>query len=76
MSMPALDVVVACPMARVLARSGWYVSRQAGSHAVYKHPQRSGRVILAMHRGDIPIGTLQSILDQAGLTSDELRRLL
>lgn len=33
-------------------------------------------VIVAMHPGDVPIGTLASTLRQAGLTADELRALL
>jgi len=43
--------------------------RQSGSHAVFKHPQRSGRVIVPMHPGDIPKGTLNDILKKAGLKS-------
>jgi predicted RNA binding protein YcfA (HicA-like mRNA interferase family) len=33
-------------------------------------------VIVASHSGNVPIGTLASILKQAGMTADELRAAL
>ena len=45
---------------------GWIKDRQKGSHAVYKHPQRNGRIIVPMHLGDLPKGTLNDILKKAG----------
>jgi len=33
-------------------------------------------VIVASHPGNVPIGTLASILKQAGMTADELRASL
>lgn len=42
-----------------------------------RHPNKSGRVIVPIHRGkDLKPGTLASILDDAGLTPEEFRRLL
>jgi predicted RNA binding protein YcfA (HicA-like mRNA interferase family) len=44
---------------------------------VLKHPDKPGaRVVVAMHaREIILVKTLASILEQAGLTADELREL-
>jgi len=53
---------------RLLKKEGWYEQAQKGSHVQLKHPVKSGKVTVPMHSGrDIPIGTLRSILKQAGL---------
>jgi len=54
---------------KMITRDGWYQERQKGSHRSYKHPTKKGIVTLAFHRkGDeVPQGTLNSILKQAGL---------
>ena len=47
---------------------GWYLVRTRGSHRHYKHPLKAGLVTVAGHPGvDVPSGTLNSILKQAGL---------
>jgi predicted RNA binding protein YcfA (HicA-like mRNA interferase family) len=48
--------------------------RQRGSHRVFALGTR--RAIVPMHGGDLKPGTLKTILDAAGLTSDQLRDLL
>jgi len=53
---------------RVLADDGWSISRIRGSHRQLKHPDKPGTVTIAGNPNvDIPIGTLKSILKQAGL---------
>jgi predicted RNA binding protein YcfA (HicA-like mRNA interferase family) len=52
---------------KLLIKNGWYEQRQSGSHKQFAHPVRKGTVTVPMHGGDIPIGTLNSILKQAGL---------
>lgn len=61
----------------VLRRAGWEVVRQRGSHARLAHPDRAQRVTIAVHAGQtVKPGTLRGVLDQAGLTVDELTALL
>lgn len=44
-----------------LQRAGFIVKRQSGSHVVLRHP--NGRqTYVALHPGDIPNGTLRSIV--------------
>jgi predicted RNA binding protein YcfA (HicA-like mRNA interferase family) len=75
--MPPLPQVTPAEMIRVLEQVGWIRMSQSGSHAKFRHPTRRGRVIVAVHGGrTIPVGTLRSILRQAGITPDELRDLL
>jgi predicted RNA binding protein YcfA (HicA-like mRNA interferase family) len=53
---------------RMLEREGWVLKRVKGSHRQYKHPARAGRVTLPGHpNDDLPLGTLNSVLKQAGL---------
>ena len=52
---------------KVLRKDGWLEVGQRGSHLSLKHPTKPGKVTLPMHSGDLPQGTLKSILKQAGL---------
>jgi len=53
---------------RVIQRDGWYLARTRGSHRQYKHPVKPGLVTVAGKTSDdLALGTLQSILKQAGL---------
>ncbi|HLW41830.1 MAG TPA: type II toxin-antitoxin system HicA family toxin [Flavobacterium sp.] len=51
---------------------GFVLDRASGSHQIYMLPNRSKRVIVPMHRKDLPKGTLISILKQAGIDKNEL----
>jgi predicted RNA binding protein YcfA (HicA-like mRNA interferase family) len=53
---------------QVLEKDGWYLSRPKGSHRQFKHPAKPGTVTVSGKESlDIPPGTLNSILKQAGL---------
>ena len=54
---------------KLLHKDGWaeIPNRTKGSHIQLKHPTKPGRVTIPMHTGDLPPGTLNSILKQAGL---------
>ena len=53
---------------KLLNDDGWYVVATEGSHRQYKHPTKSGRVTVpGKPNDDLPPGTLNSILKQAGL---------
>lgn len=73
---PKLPRVTAADVVRALHRDGWYDSSQRGSHLYLRHATKLGKVTVPMHRGDLQPATLGSILKQARLTTDELRRLL
>jgi predicted RNA binding protein YcfA (HicA-like mRNA interferase family) len=52
----------------VLAEHGWRIIRQKGSHRQLQHPTKPGTVTVAGKPSvDVPPGTLNSILKQAGL---------
>jgi len=53
---------------KMIEADGWYLVATRGSHRQYKHPSKSGRIIIAGHPADdLAPGTLNSILKQAGL---------
>ncbi|HXQ74197.1 MAG TPA: type II toxin-antitoxin system HicA family toxin [Pyrinomonadaceae bacterium] len=55
-------------LTRVIQRDGWYLVRTRGSHRQYKHPVKPGLVTIPGRAGDdLALGTLKSILKQAGL---------
>ncbi|MEI6090433.1 MAG: type II toxin-antitoxin system HicA family toxin [bacterium] len=51
---------------KLLELNGFIFTRQSGSHAIYKNIERR-MVVVPIHNRDIPIGTLNGILKDAGL---------
>jgi predicted RNA binding protein YcfA (HicA-like mRNA interferase family) len=47
-----------------LRREGWIERPGKGSHVIFKKSSR--RVVVSLHSGDIPTGTLRAICTQAG----------
>jgi len=61
---------------KALQKNGFYKVSQKGSHAKYRkdgNPTRN--VIIPMHN-EVAKGTLQSILEQVGITIEEFKELL
>jgi len=54
---------------KMLKKDGWEQVAQKGSHRQLKHPTKKGRVTVPDHGKniDLPKGTENSILKQAGL---------
>ncbi|OOG69420.1 type II toxin-antitoxin system HicA family toxin [Algoriphagus sp. A40] len=52
---------------KILKEDGWFEKNQKGSHLQLEHLSKKGKVTVPIHGGDIPKGTLNAILKQAGL---------
>jgi predicted RNA binding protein YcfA (HicA-like mRNA interferase family) len=52
---------------KILRDDGWIEKTQKGSHLQLVHQIKKGKVTVPIHGGEVPIGTLNSILKQAGL---------
>ena len=53
---------------KLIETDGWVLDRTKGSHRVYVHPIKRGVVVVPGKLSkDLPLGTEQSILKQAGL---------
>ena len=75
--MTRLPRITAKQMIAALKRAGWIETRTRGSHIHMKHSKRPGRVTIPRHSGQILMPKLVLyILDQAGLTVEELASLL
>jgi len=65
-----LPRVTAVEVIRVLEHAGFYLSRQSGSHKIYKNKQGK-RVTVPYHSGKIlHPKTFKSILDDADMTTE------
>jgi predicted RNA binding protein YcfA (HicA-like mRNA interferase family) len=55
----------------LIETDGWILVRTRGSHRQFKHPEKPGKVTVAGKPSvEVPPGTLNSILKQAGLKSE------
>jgi len=62
---------------RALEKTGFEFVRQTGSHATLANPQTGRVAVIPMHGGkDLQAWTINPMLDQAGISGDELRSLL
>lgn len=52
---------------KIIRADGWVYKKTVGSHKHFVHPQKSGKVTIPKHGGDLKIKTAESILKQAGL---------
>lgn len=84
--MPKLPRVPAAKVIRALERMGFVQVRQKGSHVILKKTlpvdEESDQEVIEvgcvvpLHQKDIAIGTLKSILNQAGISVEELIKYL
>jgi predicted RNA binding protein YcfA (HicA-like mRNA interferase family) len=72
---PALPRVSGQEAIRALGRAGFVEISVRGSHHKLRHPTSHRTAIIPLHR-ELAVGTLASILRQAGLSADEFRALL
>jgi predicted RNA binding protein YcfA (HicA-like mRNA interferase family) len=53
---------------KLVQQDGWYLERTKGSHRHFRHLSKPGTVTISGHPSDeMPRGTLNSVLKQAGL---------
>jgi predicted RNA binding protein YcfA (HicA-like mRNA interferase family) len=73
---PRLPRVSAIEVIKVLEKVGFFLSRQSGSHKIYKNAE--GRRVTVPYHGTtiLKLKTLKSILNDAGLTIEEFVELL
>lgn len=52
---------------KILKDDGWEIKNQKGSHIQLVHNLKGGKVTVPNHNKDLKLGTLKSIIKQAGL---------
>jgi predicted RNA binding protein YcfA (HicA-like mRNA interferase family) len=60
---------------RALERVGFVFQRQKGSHMILRRDDPHARVVVPDHK-TLRVGTLRQILNEAGLTVEQLKELL
>jgi len=74
--MPKLPSLTPQKIINVLEKKGFVLDRIKGSHHIYYHLETKRRVVVPLHKRDLPKGTLLEIIKQAGISKEELRDLL
>ena len=74
--MAKLPVVSGKELARALARFGYDVDHQTGSHIILRRETPPYRRLTVPRHKEVAKGTLRSILRNAGLTVEQLREAL
>jgi predicted RNA binding protein YcfA (HicA-like mRNA interferase family) len=74
--MPPVPSVRGERVVRALERAGFKVARAEGSHHVMRHADGRGTTVPVHPSRDVAKGTLRGILADAGMTVEELQRLL
>ena len=71
-----LPVVTGASVVKALQAAGFVLTSTRGSHHRLKHPDGRATTVPVHSGKDVPKGTLRSVLRDAGLSADDLRRLL
>lgn len=62
-------------LVKILERVGFVFQRQRGSHTILRRENPRSRVVVPDHKHLRP-GTLRQVIEEAGLTLDQLTKLL
>ena len=71
---PKYPICTPTEVHKALMQVGFWDVKQTGSHIKMTNGNRI--VIVPMHNKDLKIGTLKGILEQAGMSVDELKEYL
>lgn len=74
--MARLPVVSGRDVVKALAKLGYKIDRQKGSHIVLRQASAPHRRAVVPDHKEVARGTLRSIIRETGLTVDEFRALL
>jgi predicted RNA binding protein YcfA (HicA-like mRNA interferase family) len=75
--MSRLPRLTARAVIAALQRAGFLIERIRGSHHFLRHKEDpTRRTVVALHRGDVPQGTMRDILKQAKISREEFSKLL
>ena len=74
--MPKLPVLTPKKLIKILETLGFQLDHKTGSHYIFYDAKNKRRATVSFHTKDLPKGTLISILNQTGITKEELRKHL
>jgi len=73
---PKLPVVSGIEVVKALAKIGYQVDHQTGSHVILREKEAPHRRLTVPRHSELARGTLRAIIRQAGLTVEEFLELL
>ena len=73
--MEKLSVISGAEVVSALERDGWFVNRESGIHVILLKKGNNASLSVPMYRDLVP-GTVQALIQAAGLTIDEFVGLL
>ena len=74
--MPKLPSLTPQKIIDILKEKGFILVRVKGSHQIFRNPETKRMVVVPLHKKDLPKGTLLEILKQAGISKNEIEKLL
>jgi predicted RNA binding protein YcfA (HicA-like mRNA interferase family) len=74
--MPKLPVLSSKKLIKILEKLGFQLDHTTGSHFIFYNPKTKKRAVVPYHFKDLPKGTLISILREAGITREEIEKIL
>jgi len=74
--MSKLPILSATKLIKTLSKLGYYTDHQTGSHIILRNNKLPFRRLTIPNHKEIARGTLNSIIEDAGLTRDEFLSLL
>lgn len=69
--MPKLPSLAPAEIIKILLKNGFIIDRIKGSHHLLLNDNTNIRVVVPMHKKDLPKGTLYEIIKQSGLTIED-----
>lgn len=69
--MPKLPVMTSSEIIKILLKNGFIIDRIKGSHHLLLNKETKIRVVVPMHKKDLPKGTVYEIIKQSGLSADD-----
>lgn len=74
--MPKLPVVSGMEVVKALAKIGYEIDHQTGSHVILRQKETPYRRLTVPKHSELAKGTLRAVIRQAGLTVEEFVELL
>ncbi len=74
--MPKLPIVSGLEVVKALAKIGYELDHQTGSHMILRNSEPPHRRLTVPNHKEVAKGTLNEIIKEVGLTRDEFIKLL
>lgn len=74
--MPKLPILTPKRLIKIIEKLEFHLDHKTGSHYIFYNEKNKRRVTIPYHAKDLPKGTFLSILKQAGISKDDIEKLL